>query len=71
LGAFINRLEATTNNLSISIENQQAAEARVRNVDVAAESSSLVSRQILQQAAASILTQANQVPSLALSLLRG
>jgi flagellin len=71
LGAFINRLEATSNNLSISIENQQAAEARVRNVDVAQESSKLVSSQILQQAAASILTQANQVPSLALSLLRG
>jgi flagellin len=40
-------------------------------VDVAQESSKLVSSQILQQAAASILTQANQVPSLALSLLRG
>jgi flagellin len=71
LGAFINRLEATVSNLSISIENQQAAEARVRNVDVAAESSKLVSNQILQQAAASILSQANQTPSLALSLLRG
>jgi flagellin len=71
LGAFINRLEATVNNLSISIENQQAAEARVRNVDVAAESSKLVANQILQQAAASILSQANQTPSLALSLLRG
>jgi flagellin len=64
-------LEATVSNLSISIENQQAAEARVRNVDVAAESSKLVSNQILQQAAASILSQANQTPSLALSLLRG
>jgi flagellin len=71
LGAFINRLEATVSNLSISIENQQAAEARVRNVDVAAESSKLVSNQILQQAAASILSQANQTPSLALSLIRG
>lgn len=69
LGAFINRLEATTNNLAISIENQQAAEARVRNVDVASESSKLVASQILQQAAASILTQANQTPSLALNLL--
>jgi flagellin len=71
LGAFINRLEATASNLQIAMENQQAAEARVRNVDVAAESSKLVSNQILQQAAASILSQANKTPSLALSLLRG
>jgi flagellin len=71
LGAFINRLEATTSNLAISIENQQSAEARLRNVDVAAESARLVSSQILQQAAASILSQANQSPTLALSLLRG
>lgn len=71
LGAFINRLEATTSNLAISIENQQASEARVRNVDVAAESSKLVASQILQQAASSILTQANQTPQLALSLIGG
>ncbi|MBY0405749.1 MAG: flagellin FliC [Cyanobacteria bacterium] len=71
LGAFINRLQATSNNLSISIENQQAAESRVRNVDVAAESSKLVSSQILQQAASSILSQANQTPNIALQLLNG
>jgi flagellin len=71
LGAFINRLQATSNNLSISIENQQAAESRVRNVDVAAESSKLVSNQILQQAASSILSQANQTPNIALQLLNG
>lgn len=71
LGAFINRLEATSANLAISIENQKAAEARIRNVDVASESSKLISNQILQQAAASILTQANQTPTLALNLLRG
>ncbi|MBY0405748.1 MAG: flagellin FliC [Cyanobacteria bacterium] len=71
LGAFINRLQATSNNLSISIENQQAAEARVRNVDVAAESSKLVSNQILQQAASAILSQANQTPNIALQLLNG
>lgn len=71
LGAFINRLESTTQNLQISIENQTAAEARIRNVDVAAESSKLVSSQILQQAASSILSQANQTTSLALSLIQG
>lgn len=71
IGAYVNRLEASASNLAISMENQKAAESRIRNVDVAAESSRMVSNQILQQAAASILTQANQLPSIALSLLRG
>jgi flagellin len=71
LGAFVNRLEASSANLQISVENQSAAESRIRNVDVAAESSKLVSSQILQQAASSILTQANQTSSIALRLLQG
>jgi flagellin len=71
IGAYVNRLESSASNLAISMENQKAAESRIRNVDVAAESSRMVSNQILQQAAASILTQANQLPSIALSLLRG
>jgi flagellin len=70
IGAFVNRLESSANNLSIAIENQQAADSRVRNVDVAQESSKLVANQILQQAAASLLSQANQSPQLALSLLK-
>lgn len=69
IGAFINRLEATAANLQIAMENQQAAESRIRNVDVAKESSELVKNQILQQAAASILSQANQSSQIALSLL--
>jgi flagellin len=69
IGAFINRLEATSANLQIAMENQQAAESRIRNVDVARESSELVKNQILQQAAASILSQANQSSQIALSLL--
>ncbi|MBY0402319.1 MAG: flagellin FliC, partial [Cyanobacteria bacterium] len=71
IGAFVNRLEAAASNLQIGIENQQAAESRIRNVDVAAESSKLVSSQILQQAATSILSQANQTSQIALKLLQG
>jgi flagellin len=70
IGAFVNRLEATANNLQISIENQTSAEARIRNTDVARESTAMISAQVLQQAASSILSQANQLPSLALRLLQ-
>lgn len=70
VGAKLNRLETSAQNLSISLENQQAAEARIRNVDMASESSRLISHQILQQAAAGILAQANQTPTIALDLLR-
>ena len=69
IGAYVNRLESTASFLMVSIENQKAAESRIRNVDVAAESARLVSNQILQQAAAAMLGQANQAPSLALQLL--
>ncbi len=71
IGAFANRLEGAANNLSIAIENLSSSESRIRNVDVASESAQLVRNQILQQAAASMLSQANQSPSLALQLLQG
>lgn len=71
LGAFVNRLEGSINNLSTGVENLSASESRIRNVDVAAESANLTRNQILQQAANTILAQANQTPQLALSLLRG
>jgi flagellin len=71
LGAFVNRLESAANNLAIAVENYSAAESRIRNVDVAAESSNLTRNQILQQAAAAMLSQANATPQIALSLLRG
>lgn len=69
IGAAMNRLETTSQNLMISIENLSASESRIRNVDVAAESAELVRNQVLQQASAAMLSQANQAPSLALSLL--
>jgi flagellin len=71
LGAFVNRLEGSINNLSTGVENLAASESRIRNVDVALESANLTRNQILQQAANTILAQANQTPQLALSLLRG
>lgn len=71
LGAFYNRLEGTSNNLSIGIENLSSSESRIRNVDVASESANLTRNQILQQASNTILAQANQTPQLALQLLKG
>jgi flagellin len=69
LGAFSNRLESSIQSLSINVENLSSAESRIRNVDVAQESANLTRNQILQQAATSILGQANQSPQLALSLI--
>ncbi len=71
LGAFTNRLEYTAQNLATNVENTSASESRVRNVDVAMESSNLARNQILQQASQAMLAQANQAPQLALQLLRG
>ncbi|MEE9394718.1 MAG: flagellin [Planctomycetota bacterium] len=69
LGAAQNRLESTINNLGVQIENLTAAESRIRDVDVAKESAELTKNSILQQAALSILAQANVQPQSALSLL--
>jgi flagellin len=71
LGATINRLNSTISNLAIQSENLSAAESRIRDVDVASETANLTRNSILQQAAISILTQANTQPQQALSLLRG
>jgi flagellin len=69
IGALQNRLESTIESLSISMENITAAESRIRDLDVASETASLTKNQILQQASLSVLAQANQAPTLALSLL--
>lgn len=68
-GAIQNRLEATTNNLDVQIENLSAARSRLADTDVAKESSELASAQVLQNAAVSVLAQANQLPAVALKLL--
>jgi flagellin len=68
-GAVQNRLESSIRNISMTTENLAAANSRIRDVDVAKETASMTSYQILQQAGVSILAQANQTPGLALSLL--
>ncbi len=70
LGALQNRLESTVENLSISVENLLTTESRIRNLDIASESADLTKQQILQQASVSVLSQANQAPTLALKLLQ-
>jgi flagellin len=70
LGAVESRLSVAINNLSVARENFASAESRIRDVDVATESAELTRLNILQQAGASVLAQANQQPQLALSLLR-
>ncbi|MEZ6195027.1 MAG: flagellin [Planctomycetota bacterium] len=69
LGAAQSRLESTTRNIANRVENLSAAESRIRDVDVAKETADLTKNSILQQAALSILAQANVAPQSALSLL--
>ncbi len=68
-GALQNRLQSTITNLAVFDENVSAANSRIRDADVAAESTELMRNSIMQQAAVSILGQANQSQSLALKLL--
>jgi flagellin len=70
LGAYQNRLEHTIANLDNSSENLQAAESRVRDVDMAKEMMNFSKSNILQQAAQAMLAQANQAPQGVLQLLR-
>ncbi|GAB7141086.1 flagellin [Deferribacterales bacterium RsTz2092] len=69
LGAQINRLEYTIKNLSIGKQNLIAAESRIRDLDVADESSNFAKNQILVNAAVAMLAQANQLPQTALQLI--
>lgn len=69
LGALQNRLQSTVNNLSITDENFSAANSRIRDVDVAAETADLAKNNILNQASVSVLAQANNAPQFALKLL--
>lgn len=69
LGAAESRLEVTIANLQVARENFTAAESQIRDVDVASEAAELTRLNILQQAGAAVLAQANQQPQLALSLI--
>ena len=70
LGAYQNRLEHTIANLDTSSENLQAAESRIRDVDMAKEMMEFTKNNILTQAATAMLAQANQAPQGVLQLLR-
>ncbi len=71
LGGIESRLSTAIANLGVARENLVAAESRIRDVDVAEEAANLTRLNILQQAGTAVLAQANQLPSLALQLLRG
>ncbi|MCL2340718.1 MAG: flagellin, partial [Proteobacteria bacterium] len=70
LGAIQNRFESTIANLQNISENVSAARSRILDADIAQETSEMTKQSILQQAGIAILAQANQVPQLALSLLK-
>ena len=69
LGAKQNRFSSTIRNLDNIRENVAASKSRIMDTDFAEESASLARNQVLQQAASSMLSQANQQPQIALSLL--
>jgi len=69
LGAYQNRLEHTINNLDTAAENLDAANSRIRDVDMALEMANFTRHQILQQAGTAMLAQANVTPQAVLRLL--
>ena len=69
IGAVINRLEFTIENLDIASENLSASESRIRDADMAAEMMQLTQANVLQQAATAMLAQANQAPQSVLQLI--
>lgn len=70
MGAIQNRLTSTVSNLGTQVENLSDARSRITDTDFAAETANFTSNKILQQAGTSILGQANQAPTVALSLLQ-
>ena len=71
LGAFqANTLESTANNLRATLENTTNAESVIRDTDFASEIANFTKNQVLVQAGTAMLSNANQIPQLVLSLLR-
>jgi len=71
LGALQNRMESTIRNQEVTHENVSDARSRIRDADYAEEAANLSAQTITQQAATTVLTQANQRPQIAMSLLGG
>jgi flagellin len=70
-GAMMNRFETTISNIQSVRLNLSAANSRIRDVDIADEAATQSKNQVLSQAGTSVLSQANQTPQAAMSLLRG
>lgn len=70
IGAYQGRLQSTVTNLEVSRENMLSAESRIRNVDIAESTGELAKWQLLQQASMNVVAQANQMPALAIELLK-
>jgi len=69
LGSKLNKLDNAVTNLGTTVQNLSQATSQIRDVDIASESASFASAQVLQQAGVSMLAQANQLPNLALRLV--
>lgn len=69
-GALQNRLQSTVNNIAVSVENLSAANSRVRDTDIAAETAELTRNNILMSAGTSVLSQANASTKNALTLIQ-
>lgn len=69
LGALQNRLQSASNSLAIAEENFSAANSRIRDVDVAAETADLAKNNILSQSGTAVLAQANQTTGMAMKLI--
>ena len=70
LGSIQSRLSSAISNISVTTENQEMTKSRVKDIDFAAESANLTQNRILVQSTLSMLSQANQMPEMALQLLR-
>ena len=70
LGAYQNRLEHTISNLDVTNENMTSSYSRIMDVDMAEEMTNYTTQQVVQQAATSMLAQANERPSQVLQLLQ-
>ena len=69
LGAYENRLQSASENLTTMNENYERSKSQIMDCDMAEESANMVKYQVLQQTSAAMLAQANQIPSIALQLL--
>lgn len=70
IGAYVNRLESTMRNLDTTEENTTASESRIRDTNIARETTDMTTAQIAYQTNIAMLTQANQIPAMALALLQ-